>query len=123
MVCIKQTTKMSGKNLLIFGYNSCGYYRRACRNGQDFVKEFDNTFDDVICKDLTSRSLYKEWLAQQYEQGNLSPSHTSSPANFIQDTTNDNQLTFIGGSDDLTQYINSYKVKHNKTNTNGCTII
>jgi hypothetical protein len=113
---------MEKKVISVIGYNSCGYYHRACDVAKNYVAKNNNL--RVVCK-AWDRTKYKQWLSEQHNNGIVDTYHTSSPATFFGDVlSKEDKTEFIGGCDELTSYVRSQEQGGNDdSSNNGCKVL
>ena len=108
------------KTISVVGYSTCGYYHSACKVAKQFG-EANNV--KVTCKSM-DRSQYKQWLSDRWTSGVVPSFHTTSPATFFGDVTDAQEGTkFIGGCDDLKEYVRKQQASSHQKDGGGCSIL
>ena len=108
------------KTISVVGYSTCGYYHSACKVAKQFG-EANNV--KVTCKSM-DRSQYKQWLSDRWTSGVVPSFHTTSPATFFGDVTDAQECTkFIGGCDDLKEYVRKQQASSHQKDGGGCSIL
>ena len=108
------------KTISVVGYSTCGYYHSACNVAKRFG-EANNV--KVMCKSM-DRSQYKQWLSNHWTSGVVPSYHTTSPATFFGDVVDEQEGTkFIGGCDELKEYVRKQQVSGQQKSGEGCSIL
>ena len=91
----------------IAGFNNCPFYIQALKLANDLAS--NGLIEKVDNYNFISSYYFKEWLKSEghnlFKSNNKAQTHTTCPFIWVKSKTN--ELSFIGGYDDFTEWINN----------------
>ena len=91
----------------IAGFNTCPFYIEALKLANDLAS--NGLIEKVENYNFISSYYFKEWLKSEghnlFKSNNKAQTHTTCPFIWVKSKTN--ELSFIGGYDDFTEWINN----------------